>query len=859
MAQVDLHEHDAYYNHYRTKSLQDHSDDPLRSRMPITEAGEEEDLLLRDRFISQLQTRLYHAEGGRRPQTHAPPQSAHGGGAAGTAVGSTLAQAWRGRYEECPHVASALAEVLTGDRGVWDLACGSGYYTGELRRRGLAVVGLDAEGSVAQLLGGASVRELDAWEAFGDSCQPGPPGHVVCLALEEPRWPDRLPNLLRNAARCADGAVVLNWPAAAARGPLYEALFVDGGLALNASATTLVQTAADAGRSVTRAYARHGVAVSQCAGSAPFAVFADATQLLRLHQAQTEAPAFRPTIAWPRDGAMLSVTRRVEAEGLPLVLGFSDYPPAPASACAAIFVDGEPAGRTCRPESTFKIPARRSESRLHVITALGVVIDASGRLVVGGQVSVSIWLEHVSGAGPAGGDVTHRCNVKPAGGGGVGTDWTGGCVGWPFDKARAGGSVAGAALGGEAAPCVAARVCAVVDYLPRCAQARQGGVLAAADGQAGSGDRGCRGQMIALRVAAWGLQTTAYTLCASGAGGAPWAYRFLATGLTAGAHALELLLPASGGGGEGSALRFALLRGDAPGDATCGGNVSLRVTEPGEAGPVARGGSEWNEAGPGLESLFCAVPARRIETLLPPLLWARGGAGPGMLRSEAGGYRLEQLAVDGETVSFRVINAAQAPGTVDWVYVRAVGPGVAVGRVRHLGDGDYDATLRLPAAGVYVVQVVRAWAELPQRVVGRRGLETVADDATLGQAGTQADLVAALQSADSVAGHVHISANSPAFAQRPPCGTSGGLRPGLWLRSAREGWGTDDGAERGSGAGVDVCPLVQGGWQWQPYECRQVHRCSAWARGSGTRGDAAYPRWLTLVTASRRLATGPRE
>ena len=191
--------------------------------------------------------------------------------------------------------------------------------------------------------------------------------------------------------------------------------------------------------------------------------------------------------------------------------------------------------------------------------------------------------------------------------------------------------------------------------------------------------------------------------------------------------------------------------------------------------------------------------------------------------------------------------------------MRAVGPGVAVGRVRHLGDGDYDATLRLPAAGVYVVQVVRAWAELPQRVVGRRGLETVADDATLGQAGTQADLVAALQSADSVAGHVHISANSPAFAQRPPCGTSGGLRPGLWLRSAREGWGTDDGAERGSGAGVDVCPLVQGGWQWQPYECRQVHRCSAWARGSGTRGDAAYPRWLTLVTASRRLATGPRE
>lgn len=49
--QVDLHEHDAYYNHYRTKSLADHRADPLRSGMALTEADEEEDTSLRDRFL----------------------------------------------------------------------------------------------------------------------------------------------------------------------------------------------------------------------------------------------------------------------------------------------------------------------------------------------------------------------------------------------------------------------------------------------------------------------------------------------------------------------------------------------------------------------------------------------------------------------------------------------------------------------------------------------------------------------------------------------------------------------------------------------------------------------------------------
>ena len=160
---------------------------------------------------------------------------------------------------------------------------------------------------------------------------------------------------------------------------------------------------------------------------------------------------------------------------------------------------------------------------------------------------------------------------------------------------------------------------------------------------------------------------------------------------------------------------------------------------------------------------------------------------------------------------------------------------------------------------MHVIQVVRAWGELPERVVGSGLEEAEADDAVLGHAGSRADLVAALLSPDSVAGHVLVPSSSPAFAQRPPCGSRGGMRRGVWVRSEGPWDGTKDrggegeGVPRGqgniddkSGSGsngqehrgavdggaerhgavqempIDTCPLVQGGWNWQPYECKQV-------------------------------------
>ena len=188
---VDLHELDAYYNHYRTKSVADHSDDPLRSRLPITEADEVEDRYVVDRFLPALQTRLYHSEGGRRPQALADPTlpaplsgAPHGAAPAGAllgAVSSTLASSLRGGFEECPRLAHALAEELARDVPVVELACGSGYYTAQLRRLGFDAYGFDPEGSVAQLLAGHGILEGDPWEPMAVSVTPGQVWPPPCL------------------------------------------------------------------------------------------------------------------------------------------------------------------------------------------------------------------------------------------------------------------------------------------------------------------------------------------------------------------------------------------------------------------------------------------------------------------------------------------------------------------------------------------------------------------------------------------------------------------------------------------------------------------------------------------------------
>jgi hypothetical protein len=332
-------------------------------------------------------------------------------------------------------------------------------------------------------------------------------------------------------------------------------------------------------------------------------------------------------------------------------------------------------------------------------------------------------------------------------------------------------------------------------------------------------------------VALAGLRRTAYTLSLGvrEQGAAPWEWSFLAG--ESGTHSLLLLLPTGSLLLPGGVQQFTVVDRDASTRA-CIGNVSLVITEP---GPVPRGPGEGGSAGAG--SVFCTTPAVTLDGLLPPFVWARGAAPSSVLRQAAAGYRLEQLRVAaGGAVSFRLVRAEQPPGTVDWVYVRAVGPAIAVGHVAYRGDGDYTATLTLPLEGAYVIQVVRAWGELPERVVGSGLAEAEADDAVLGHAGSRADLVAGLLSPDSVAGHVLVPSSSPAFAQRPPCGSRGGMRRGVWVRSegpwdgtkGRGGEGEGGGVAARDGAGVlqetpiDTCPLVQGGWSWQPYDCEQV-------------------------------------
>lgn len=65
--QIDVHEHDVYYNHYRSKSEEDHNFDPLRRKMPILEARDVKDTRILHRFVESLKQRLAEGDWGRAP------------------------------------------------------------------------------------------------------------------------------------------------------------------------------------------------------------------------------------------------------------------------------------------------------------------------------------------------------------------------------------------------------------------------------------------------------------------------------------------------------------------------------------------------------------------------------------------------------------------------------------------------------------------------------------------------------------------------------------------------------------------------------------------------------------------------
>jgi hypothetical protein len=882
--QVDLHEHDLYYNHYRTKSVKDHQDDPLRSKMVITEAMEVEDTSLRDRFIPALQTRLYSSEGGRHPEqlsrgsnadqsnSSARNGSGESGGIAGAtlAVASTLAQAWRGRYEECPRLAHALAEILTRDRRVLDIECGSGFYTSALRLLGYDVTGFESEGSVAQLLGDVGVRELDLWEPLGNECSLGGKGHVICLALEEVRWPDRLGILLENIAICADGLVVVNWPHAASRQPLFEAMLVHGGLVVNSTLSAKIQDLVNVARSVTQKYLQHGVAVSQCLGSSQIAVFTGADGLSRLLDLVPTEPenTFKASIVSPMEGDLIVQTVRVQNQGIWLNLLFDAYPP--GISCAAVYFDGKISARTCRSATLIPIPKGRDGAGMHVIVTVGLAISSSGQLLLGGRESVTVWLDPPPPLLPPpvfapNQPLDHTETVSAYTKQHVTDDHDRGGHPHRFQSpSQDDGESAFFRGSRDDRGCT---VCAVTEYRPQCAS---GPSTDRGDGRpeeaADAGGR-CDGSLQPYHVTLSGLRRMAYTLSLGvwEEEAAAWEWSFLAG--ESGRHSLLVLLP-SGSGLRGGVQRFAVMSRDA-GTHGCTGNVSLVVTEPRPPSTDTEGRSEPVSGSSGAGSVFCTTPAVTLDGLLPRFVWPASrfvwpvsGTPASLLRQTTGGYRLEQLRVAGDgAVSFRLMRVDQPPRTVDWIYVRAVGPAIAVGRVSYHGEGEYTAALALPLGGVYVIQVVRAWGGLPERVVGSGVGEAEADDAMLGHAGARADLVGALLSPHSVAGHVLVPASSPAFAQRPPCDARGGLRQGVWVRSdgpwesrgpPTSGTGkqqqeatraattragrqqqqeSTDGDRDADGDGepmIDRCPLVQGGWNWQPYECKQVCSAGLW-------------------------------
>lgn len=129
---VDVHRHDCYYNHYRSKSLEDHLSDPLRSSMPIIQADEVMDLRASARFLNRLRARMKETPpasstiSGTLHAAHAdfqPPLSSYKGHVAGsTYVALSVGQG----FDECPEAAHAMSELLDLEIPVIDIECGTG-------------------------------------------------------------------------------------------------------------------------------------------------------------------------------------------------------------------------------------------------------------------------------------------------------------------------------------------------------------------------------------------------------------------------------------------------------------------------------------------------------------------------------------------------------------------------------------------------------------------------------------------------------------------------------------------------------------------------------------------------------------
>ena len=262
---LDIHENDAYYNHYRTKSREDHKDDPLRSRMAILEADEVVDMRVRDRFQEPLKARLRQckaqglchltasADSSKTPRDSASSSddtsemgslgAVDGGWRGGEAVGglimagppvpATHLERMRSHFDECPQVAEAVLRSLphmdTGPDSLIDLDPGTGYYVTHLHQRGYSVTGLDSDGELSDSLLDLDLREASAWRVGAAQEQEAkaklPQGSVLLVQVPQP-VPVGLKHVLDLVPKVCTGRFIIGWPAGVDWRRLEESLWL---------------------------------------------------------------------------------------------------------------------------------------------------------------------------------------------------------------------------------------------------------------------------------------------------------------------------------------------------------------------------------------------------------------------------------------------------------------------------------------------------------------------------------------------------------------------------------------------------------------------------------------------------------
>jgi len=357
---LDVHENDVYYNHYRTKSRQDHQDDPLRSKMAILEADEVVDLQVRQRFLAPLKARLQHcrAKGicrpGASPDDGQAPyagdtsvdDTADSGGSVGVeggwrgseAVGglimagpplpATFLERTHSHFDECPQVAEAILRILpqrdTGPDMVIDLDPGTGYYVSHLHQRGCNVTGLDSDGELSDSLLRLDLRETSAWRRGGAQDQEAkarlPRGSVLLVQVPQP-VPAGLRHVLDLVASVCTGRFIIGWPAGAGWKRLEESLWL-AQLDYNQQVSAWLQEKAQMARHNTRMY-RHNsnVNIKRCRGTAEFLVFermplADDTGRERGAAGKEDrgSRSSAPELLWPHWGLVLPALSQLDVE-----------------------------------------------------------------------------------------------------------------------------------------------------------------------------------------------------------------------------------------------------------------------------------------------------------------------------------------------------------------------------------------------------------------------------------------------------------------------------------------------------------------------------------------------------------------